>query len=124
MAAAAQSGPAEKLQELLDEAAELIGSDSTKAESILRDLVLGSTESSPEVLRVREQAIFKLGELFAQTGQAKKLEDLLRECRPFFKLLPKARTAKTGERPHECCPSTDPVLVLPLQCTPCAIRTR
>lgn len=59
--------------------------------------MLGSEDGSAEALKIREQAVYKLGELFAKSNQVSKLESLLRECRPFFRLLPKARTAKTGK---------------------------
>lgn len=85
------------LQKQLDEAVALADSDKDAAEASLRDRVLGSDDNSPEALKIREQAVYRLGELFAKTAQAAKLEALLRECRPFFGLLPKARTAKTGE---------------------------
>ena len=52
-----------------------------------------------QAVRVKEQAIYNLGDLLAATGKAKELNQLLREVRPFFTYVPKAKTAKIGMRP-------------------------
>lgn len=46
------------------------------------------------VLKVKEDSIYSLGKIYVQQGNTAKLKSLLVEIRPFFKTIPKARTAK------------------------------
>ncbi|KAG1358802.1 26S proteasome non-ATPase regulatory subunit 11 [Cocos nucifera] len=56
--------------------------------------VLENPSSSPESLRIKEQAISNLTELLMQERKAEELRSLLTQLRPFFSLIPKAKTAK------------------------------
>ncbi|GMH15011.1 hypothetical protein Nepgr_016852 [Nepenthes gracilis] len=56
--------------------------------------VLENPSSSPEALRIKEQAITNLTELLRLENQAEDLRSLLTQLRPFFSLIPKAKTAK------------------------------
>uniref|UniRef100_A0A803L5R6 26S proteasome regulatory subunit Rpn6 N-terminal domain-containing protein n=1 Tax=Chenopodium quinoa TaxID=63459 RepID=A0A803L5R6_CHEQI len=53
--------------------------------------VLGDLSSSPDNLSIKEQAITKLTEFLTQENKA---ENLLTQLRPYFTLIPKAKTAK------------------------------
>ncbi|CAL5185126.1 unnamed protein product [Lathyrus oleraceus] len=50
--------------------------------------------SSPKALRMKEQAITNLTDLLRQENRAEDLRNLLTKLRPFFSLVPKAKTAK------------------------------
>lgn len=56
--------------------------------------ILENPSSSSEALRIKEQAITNLSYLLRQEGRAAELQDLLTKLRPFFSLIPKAKTAK------------------------------
>jgi len=51
-------------------------------------------EKSEEASKLREQGIFKLGKLYGKLGRAKDLSSLIRDIRPFFDSVSKAKTAK------------------------------
>ncbi|KAL4317902.1 hypothetical protein GQ457_18G024870 [Hibiscus cannabinus] len=56
--------------------------------------VLENPSSSPDALRIKEQAITNLSDLLRQENRAEELRSLLTQLRPFFALIPKAKTAK------------------------------
>lgn len=56
--------------------------------------VIGDGSASPEALRVKEIAISELSSLLSKQGRANDLKNLLNTLRPFFSLIPKAKTAK------------------------------
>ncbi|KAK9942004.1 hypothetical protein M0R45_007694 [Rubus argutus] len=56
--------------------------------------VLESPSSSSEAVRIKEQAITNLSDLLRQENRAEDLRNLLTQLRPFFNLIPKAKTAK------------------------------
>ncbi|RDY13590.1 26S proteasome non-ATPase regulatory subunit 11-like protein, partial [Mucuna pruriens] len=56
--------------------------------------VLDDPSSSPEALRMKEQAITNLTEFLRKENRAENLRSLLTQLRPFFSLIPKAKTAK------------------------------
>ncbi|XP_068662555.1 26S proteasome non-ATPase regulatory subunit 11 homolog [Aristolochia californica] len=56
--------------------------------------VLENPSSSSEVLRIKELAISNLSDLLRQEKKAEELRSLLTQLRPFFSLIPKAKTAK------------------------------
>jgi len=58
------------------------------------EAVIYSDNTSEEVTKLKEQAIFRLGELYAKLNRGDKLGQLLTALRPFFATVPKAKTAK------------------------------
>lgn len=56
--------------------------------------ILENPSSSPEALRIKEQAISNLTDLLTQEKKAENLRSLLTQLRPFFSVIPKAKTAK------------------------------
>lgn len=61
--------------------------------SILRQIIRNPS-SSADALRIKEQAISNLSELLAQEKKGEELRSLLTDLRPFFSVIPKAKTAK------------------------------
>ncbi|KMZ75348.1 26S proteasome non-ATPase regulatory subunit [Zostera marina] len=56
--------------------------------------VIENPASSSEALRIKEQAISNLSDLLRKERKAEDLRGLLTQLRPFFSLIPKAKTAK------------------------------
>ncbi|KAJ0976112.1 hypothetical protein J5N97_018077 [Dioscorea zingiberensis] len=56
--------------------------------------ILEDPSSSSEALRIKEQVITNLSDLLRQEKRAEELCNLLTQLRPFFSLIPKAKTAK------------------------------
>ncbi|XP_052186487.1 26S proteasome non-ATPase regulatory subunit 11 homolog [Diospyros lotus] len=56
--------------------------------------VLENPSSSTEALRIKEKAISNLSDLLREENRAEDLRRLLTQLRPFFSLIPKAKTAK------------------------------
>ncbi|KDP24695.1 hypothetical protein JCGZ_26470 [Jatropha curcas] len=56
--------------------------------------ILENPSSSPESIRIKEQAITNLSDLLKEEQRAEELRSLLTQLRPFFALIPKAKTAK------------------------------
>ncbi|KAL2655540.1 hypothetical protein AAZV13_04G071900 [Glycine max] len=67
--------------------------DPSEAISILYR-VLDDPSSSPDALRMKEQAITNLTKLLTDENRGEDLCSLLTQLRPFFSLIPKAKTAK------------------------------
>jgi len=81
------------LQDKFDSAGEV--SDVRPNEAVaLYQSILAAEQSNDEINKIKEQAIYKLGELYAKLGQAQALGQLLKDIRPFFSTIAKARTAK------------------------------
>ncbi|KAM7267661.1 hypothetical protein ACFE04_009827 [Oxalis oulophora] len=78
-------------KEQLDNAAE--AKNPTEAISIYYRILEGPS-SAPEALQIKEQAITLLSELLTQENRADDLCKLLTQLRPFFSLIPKAKTAR------------------------------
>jgi 26S proteasome regulatory subunit N6 len=68
-------------------------SNPTEAIALLRE-ILNHPSSTSEVLRIKEQAISSLAEILSQEKKAEELRSLLTDLRPYFSLVPKAKTAK------------------------------
>jgi 26S proteasome regulatory subunit N6 len=64
-----------------------------EAIALLRE-ILYHPSSTSEVLRIKEQAITALSEILSQEKKAEELRSLLTDLRPYFSLVPKAKTAK------------------------------
>ncbi|CAH9079211.1 unnamed protein product [Cuscuta epithymum] len=56
--------------------------------------ILNNPSSTSDALRIKEQAIANLSDLLRQENRADDLKNLLTQLRPFFSLIPKAKTAK------------------------------
>ncbi|XP_050373021.1 26S proteasome non-ATPase regulatory subunit 11 homolog [Argentina anserina] len=56
--------------------------------------ILENPSTSSDALRIKEQAITNLSDLLRQESRGQDLCNLLTQLRPFFSLLPKAKTAK------------------------------
>lgn len=55
---------------------------------------LSSVDNDEEQIKIKEQGILELGQLYKQQGKAKELADLIRKSRPFLNLISKAKAAK------------------------------
>lgn len=75
--------------ELLRDAIDLLASDSSAAVSKLQSIIASSSDA-----KVLEEAMLGIGKWFASQALAEELAQLLRDVRPAFKHLPKAKTAK------------------------------
>lgn len=64
----------------------------TLLNKIVRDQEVA--ENDEELIRIKEQGILQLGELYKQEGKAKELADLIKVTRPFLSLISKAKAAK------------------------------
>jgi hypothetical protein len=67
---------------------------STAEVATLRGDIFSNDKSDVETIKVKEAAIVKLGEAYVKLQDATALRDLLAQLRPFFTLIPKAKTAK------------------------------
>ncbi|KAL7144210.1 hypothetical protein ABFS83_08G244000 [Erythranthe nasuta] len=56
--------------------------------------IIENPSSSSDALRIKEQAITALSDLLRKEGQSEDLRNLLTKLRPYFTLIPKAKTAK------------------------------
>jgi 26S proteasome regulatory subunit N6 len=83
----------EQLTTMLQQAADATPDVAKQAYSFIILDGLGKSQSD-QVNRLKEQAIYKLGELYAKLGEADSLRALLTQIRPFFEVIAKARTAK------------------------------
>mmetsp|Transcript_8697 Transcript_8697/g.16987 ORF Transcript_8697/g.16987 Transcript_8697/m.16987 type:complete len:419 (-) Transcript_8697:20-1276(-) len=81
--------PSTNKMELLHDALDLLSKDSTAAVAQLQSII-GSSKDA----KVLEEAMLGLGKWFASQALAEELAQLLRDVRPAFKHLPKAKTAK------------------------------
>lgn len=54
----------------------------------------GPDQDLEDVHRVKEHAIYQLGRLYTKHGREKQLNELLQSVRPFFLMIPKAKTGK------------------------------
>ncbi len=68
-------------------------SNPTEAIALLRE-ILDHPSSTSEVLRIKEQAITALSDILSREKKAEELRSLLTDLRPYFNLVPKAKTAK------------------------------
>jgi uncharacterized phage infection (PIP) family protein YhgE len=60
----------------------------------LHQAVFGTQDSDVESIKQKEDAVNKLSEVYVKLQDAKALTDLLSQLRPFFSVIPKAKTAK------------------------------
>lgn len=79
--------------ESLSHALDIKDTDPAESISILRQIIENPSSSS-EAIRIKEQAISNLSDLLTQEKRGEELRSLLTLLRPFFLLIPKAKTAK------------------------------
>lgn len=60
----------------------------------LNKIILDDDETDEERIKLKEQGILQLGELYKKQGKAKELADLIKTTRPFLSLISKAKAAK------------------------------
>lgn len=67
-----------------------------EAQDLLNKIVreIEVAENDEEQIRVKEQGILQLGELYKKEKKAKELADLIKTTRPFLSLISKAKAAK------------------------------
>eukprot|EP01120_Amphizonella_sp_Union-15-10_P002655 TRINITY_DN12962_c0_g1_i1.p1 TRINITY_DN12962_c0_g1~~TRINITY_DN12962_c0_g1_i1.p1 ORF type:complete len:420 (+),score=95.20 TRINITY_DN12962_c0_g1_i1:88-1347(+) len=83
----------EHIKELLKKAKQLVEAKDPEALPILKE-ILSVPEQSEETANVKINAISSLGEYYSKLGAADQIRQLLKDLRPFFQTIPKARTAK------------------------------
>lgn len=64
----------------------------TLLNKIVRELEVADNDE--ELIRIKEQRILQLGELYKREGKAKELADLIKVTRPFLQQISKAKAAK------------------------------
>ena len=82
------------LSELYTAAQECEDAQPQNAIERFRGIVLGDHPNDAESVKVKEQALQKLANLYAKQHDATALRNLLADLRPLFALIPKAKTAK------------------------------
>ena len=118
---------ADSMEAKLEQADELAESSPAAAAAQYESLIV-SPETGEEATKVKEQAIYRLGEVYAKSGEATKLGALLTNLRPFFATIPKAKTAKiVRRRPPRCCRGEGAhhgsLAVLVRRCAPSSTRS-
>eukprot|EP00878_Enallax_costatus_P008276 GHUV01008652.1.p1 GENE.GHUV01008652.1~~GHUV01008652.1.p1 ORF type:complete len:141 (+),score=43.96 GHUV01008652.1:1188-1610(+) len=68
--------------------------DSALTVDQLRQKVFEDQSTDAEAVKQREEAIGQLSDAYVKQQDAKALTDLLAQLRPFFAVIPKAKTAK------------------------------
>eukprot|EP00877_Chromochloris_zofingiensis_P013500 jgi/Chrzof1/8403/Cz03g09110.t1 len=85
---------ADKANDQLQAAKDLMETDPKQAEQQLRQLLFNTEGTDAETTKLKEQAITYLSEIYVKLQDAKALSDLLSQLRYFFAVVPKAKTAK------------------------------
>lgn len=85
---------AEALQQKLQAASEAIDIQPANAVAQLREILLGSYPNDAEALKVKESALDMLAATLVKQKDTAGLRTLLTDLRPWFGVIPKAKTAK------------------------------
>lgn len=85
---------AEALQQKLQAASEAIETQPANAVAQLREILLGSYPNDAEALKVKESALDMLAAALVKHEDTAGLRTLLTDLRPWFGVIPKAKTAK------------------------------
>lgn len=74
----------------------LAAARSSKSEAQLREVISGNPApgENEDAVKIKEGAILSLAELLVEQGKPEEVGKLLKELRPFFTTIPKAKTAK------------------------------
>lgn len=84
----------ESLADSLKQATDLSNTDPAKALHVFRHILLDDTSADADAVKIKEQAVQPLCDLYVKQGNAEGLSKLLKELRGFFSSIPKAKTAK------------------------------
>eukprot|EP00455_Lapot_gusevi_P018579 TRINITY_DN2016_c0_g1_i1.p2 TRINITY_DN2016_c0_g1~~TRINITY_DN2016_c0_g1_i1.p2 ORF type:complete len:443 (+),score=156.69 TRINITY_DN2016_c0_g1_i1:55-1329(+) len=76
-----------------DEAVGIQEVDPARSARLFEELIQ-KDGSDPDQQKIKENAIYRLGEILVKQGQASEFRRILVDLRPFFAIIPKARTAK------------------------------
>ncbi|OII77638.1 PCI domain-containing protein [Cryptosporidium andersoni] len=76
------------------EQAKSLGNNEYKTAEIILLEIINSDNSAEDTAKLQELAIYRLGEIYVDQGEAEKLRHLFIIIRPVLQNLPKARTAK------------------------------
>ncbi len=85
---------ASELQAIYDEAAECSEENPFRSIDLYKKIIFAAERTSEGDIRVREQAIYGLGDVYVRQKQHSEISALLKSIRPFFAQVPKAKTAK------------------------------
>lgn len=72
----------------------LIKEDPAAAQQKLSQLLFDTNSTDAEAIRQKELAVGHLGDVYVKLQNAQALKDMLAQLRPFFAVIPKAKTAK------------------------------
>eukprot|EP00301_Raphidiophrys_heterophryoidea_P026220 c89_g1_i1.p1 GENE.c89_g1_i1~~c89_g1_i1.p1 ORF type:complete len:305 (+),score=84.91 c89_g1_i1:71-916(+) len=81
------------LQQDFDHATSIMQMDLDETAQLLMKIIT-TADASEEGMKVQEQSIYKVADIYSKQGHADKIISLLDTIRPFFLVIPKARTAK------------------------------
>ena len=76
------------------EAAELLAQTSPQGAIAAFKVIFATDYNDERAEKVKEQAIYKLSELYAIEGETDNLLGLMKDIRPYFTTIPKSKTAK------------------------------
>jgi len=67
--------------------------DPTKAIKLFREMI-EQADPLKKYSKIKEESIYELGQIYAKQGKTEELKKLIVDIRPFFDVIPKAKTAK------------------------------
>jgi 26S proteasome regulatory subunit N6 len=82
------------LADALQQATALSSTDPSKALEAFRNILLDDSNVDADAVKLKEQAVQPLCDLYVKQDDAAGLSKLLSELRGFFTTIPKAKTAK------------------------------
>lgn len=70
------------------------GQEAADLQALKQTVFAEGTSADAEAVKQKEEAISKLSDAYVKQQDAKALTELLAQLRPFFAVIPKAKTAK------------------------------
>lgn len=101
MSTSADAAPSDftELEQMLDRAEKLISANNNEGIALYNEIIKTAIEADDvDNLRVQEQAVLKLADVFARRKQPQPLCDHILSVRSFLSILPKAKAAKIIRR--------------------------